>query len=77
MQGIYKGKYLIGIYNKPELTGNDEAVAILDNCREFATYIGKSVRMATAIAARRLNGRRPDIIIGGRLYEIHLIKFDD
>ena len=77
MQGIYKGKYLIGIYNKPEFSGNDEAVAILDNCRELAAYIGKSVRIATAIAARRLRSRKPDIIINGRIYEIHLIKFED
>lgn len=77
MEGIYKGKYLIGIYNKPELSGNDEAVAILDNCRELAAYLGKSVRIATAIAARRLRSRKPDININGRVYEIHLIKFED
>lgn len=77
MKGIYKGKYLIGIYNKPELSGNDEAVAILDNCRELAAYLGKSVRMAAMIAARRLRSRKPDISINGRVYEIHLIKFED
>ena len=75
MQGIYKGKYLIGIYNKPEVSGNDEAVAILDNCTQLAKFIGKSVRIATAIAGRRLRGRKPDIEICGKLYEIHLIKF--
>lgn len=77
MQGIYKGKYLIGIYNKPEVAGNDEAVAILDNCAQFARYIGKSVRMATAIAARRLRNRKPDIVIDGRVYELHLIEFSN
>lgn len=77
MQGIYKGRYLIGIYNKPEVSGNDDAVAILDNCRQLAAYIGKSVRMATAIAARRLRSCKPDITIGGKVYEIHIIKFDD
>lgn len=77
MKGIYKGKYLIGIYNKPEVSGNDEAVAILDNCRQFAEYIGKSVRMATMIASRRLRTRKPDITIGGKVYELHLVKFDE
>lgn len=77
MEGIYKGKYLIGIYRKPEECGSDEAVAILDNCRELAAYLGKSVRMATMIAARRLRSRKPDINIRGKIYELHLIKFED
>ena len=76
MERIYKGQYLIGIYNKPEIVGNDEAVAILDNCRQLAEYIGKSVREATALAARRLRGRKPDIEIDGKVYELHLVKFD-
>lgn len=77
MQGIYKGKYLIGIYNKPEVAGNDEAVAILDNCRQLAAFMGKSVRIATAIAARRMTSRKPDIKIGGKIYELHLIAFEE
>lgn len=77
MEGIYKGQYLIGIYNKPEVAGNDEAVAILDNCRQFARFIGKSVHAAINIAGRRLRGRKPDIEINGRIYEIHLVKFDE
>lgn len=77
MEGIYKNAYLIGIYNKPEVSGNDEAVAILDNCRELAAYIGKSVRATRAILARRMRNAKPDIDIGGKVYEIHCIKVVD
>ena len=77
MEGIYKGKYLIGLYNKPEIAGNDDAVAIFDNCRELAAYMGKAVNATVKIAARRLKARNKDVTIDGKTYEMHFIKYED
>ena len=77
MNGIYKGKYLIGLYNKPEIEGNDEAVAILDNCKQLAAYMDRSVRVAMAIAARRLKSKKKDVVIRGRVLEMHFIEYDE
>jgi hypothetical protein len=78
MEGIYKNRFLIGVYEKPRADGEEEPpAAILDNPRQFAAYTGMSVRCAIAFLSRLQHGRKPDLKNGGKLYQIFLIEYDE
>jgi len=76
--GIYKNRFLLGVYEKPEEdSDDDQAVAILDNPKQLAEFAGMTVRCAVMLTNRLQHGRKPDIEVGGKTYQIFLIEYED
>ena len=70
---LYKGRYMIGIYNSPEDDGDDGLYQIFDNCRQLAEYLGTNLRSAISLVNLSTKRENPRISIDNRRKEIKLI----
>lgn len=78
MKGYYKQKYGIGIYKKIRNVGEtDELIGLFDSAEEFANFIGKSLRKAYDILFLHLSKGQKDIIVNGKMCELHFIDMRD
>lgn len=74
---FYKQKYLIAIYNL-----DDDLIAVVDNYKELAEFMGKTVEQAQSALSRRFSPKPQlkslaPIIIKKEKCRIYLIEADE
>jgi len=72
MEKLYKGKYLIGIYK--DKTNDDSLIALCDNSKEFAEFMGISINAACVALKRFFEHKTNHLRYKNELCKIYFIK---
>lgn len=69
---LYKGRYLIAIYNK-----NDEFINVVDNAQQFSKYTGMNRNCADSFLSFLSKAGRASFGTGVNKMFVYLIEFDE